>query len=192
MGIAVYLLRQEPRPRHHRLPPALRLCARQLGGEGLHRLGDDLAHRHARVERGERILEDDLHLLAPLPHRLRRQLAEVAAEPYHPPVAVRQQAENGTAEGRLAAAGFTDQPQGLARPEVEAHLVDGPENLQRSALEEPAAEMKMDGQILDREQRRRHRDPSWQALALPSSPWAGSGCATGRTTGPSTRQRAEA
>ena len=37
--------------------------AREVGVD-LQRLGDDVAHAHARAERAERVLEDDLHLPA--------------------------------------------------------------------------------------------------------------------------------
>ena len=44
-------------------------------------LGDDLAHRHARIERGQRILEDDLQV-APLPCAVAlSQADEVLAQP---------------------------------------------------------------------------------------------------------------
>ena len=63
--VAVDLLRQQPDLGHHRLDArAPILGAYQLRVEGAQRLGDDLADRHARIERGERILEDDLHRLA--------------------------------------------------------------------------------------------------------------------------------
>jgi hypothetical protein len=50
---------------------------------GEQRLGDDVAHGHARIERGERILEHDLHRAAMPAQRLGIQRAEVVAEPDH-------------------------------------------------------------------------------------------------------------
>ena len=52
-------------PRAHRLPPSPQVV-------DLDRLGDDVADRHARVERGVRVLEDHLHVAAHLAHLARR------------------------------------------------------------------------------------------------------------------------
>jgi hypothetical protein len=63
--IAVDLVRQQTDLGHHLTHALLHLRARQVRVEGGQRLGNDLPDRHARIERGERILEDDLHV-APL------------------------------------------------------------------------------------------------------------------------------
>ena len=39
--------------------------------------GDDIADRHARAERAERVLEHDLHVAAERPHRLEAQALDV-------------------------------------------------------------------------------------------------------------------
>ena len=68
------------------------------------RLGDDVAHRHARIERRVRILEDHLQLLALLTQLLAAQLGDVDSVEDH--LAGRRGDELGDhpAEGRLAAA----------------------------------------------------------------------------------------
>jgi hypothetical protein len=67
---------------------------------------------------------------------------------------MRQEAEHGAPEGRLAAAGFADQAERLARPQVEGHAVDGPQRRRRLAGEKAAADREVHLQIVDREQRR--------------------------------------
>ncbi len=78
-------------------------------------LRDDGLDRHARVERGQRILEDDLHLLAA--RRETPSLSEpeqILAGPDDAAFGGLDQPQHRTAEGRLAAAGFTDNAQRLA------------------------------------------------------------------------------
>ena len=61
--IAVDHLGQQPDRLHHLDAPALRRSsALELGHQRAQRIGDDLAHRHARIERGQRVLEDDLQV----------------------------------------------------------------------------------------------------------------------------------
>jgi len=62
-------------------------------------LGDDVADRHARVERGEGILEDDLHLPADPTQPARAQLAKVLAVENDPPAGDRLQRGDQPGEG---------------------------------------------------------------------------------------------
>ena len=98
------------------------------------RLADDVAHRHAGVERGVGVLEDYLHLAAVGQHvrlylllRVKDNLAAV----YDFARGRLGQAEQGPARRRLAAAGLPDQAECLALLDEEAHVVH--------RLDEPAA-----------------------------------------------------
>ena len=91
------------------------------------RLADDIGDRHARVQRGIRILEDHGCLaaeglnvglgadgLAVVDDLAGRGLVEV---------------QDGAADRRLAAAGFTDQTERFARMDGEADVIDGLQGL---------------------------------------------------------------
>ena len=110
MRIAVDLVGQEPHLGHHRLHPLLHLGLLEVGAEGDQRLGDDLTHGHARVQGSQRVLEDDLHLAPQIAHAAIVELGKILAQPDRAPATQGEQAQNGAAEGRFAAAGFTDQP----------------------------------------------------------------------------------
>src|SRR6185312_5498141 len=97
----------------------------------LEALADDLRHRHARAERAERVLEDDLHLLA--------QRADVALAERLQVLAVEMDAAGAAlqpqqreAERGLAGARFADQADRMALAERDAdavdrlHIADGP------------------------------------------------------------------
>ena len=95
-------------------------------GDAVHaqRLADDVARRHARIERGERVLEDDLH---PPPVGAQLDLAEprdVLAVERDAAGGRLDQPQHGAAHRRLAAARFADQAERLARRDREAHAVD--------------------------------------------------------------------
>src|SRR3546814_19770952 len=83
-------------------------------------LGDLLANRVHRVERGHRLLEDDADLLAPdLPHLLRAERHQVAAVPEDLPLddPARRHGdplEHGHRGHGLAAAGLHPYPDALA------------------------------------------------------------------------------
>ena len=117
------------------------------------RIGQGAAHGLARIERGVGVLEDHLdgaRGLQPL------ALAEVAAVERDVAVRRRDQAHDGERQGGLAAAGFAHQAQALAGLHVERDAVDG---LQRvDAAGQRAADLEVDGEIVEREQRLSHDD----------------------------------
>ena len=126
------------------------------------RLAEDLGDRHARVERGVRVLEDDLRLPAE-----RAQCVGVEAEQVTPfetdAAGVRlDQAQHQAAHGRLAAAGFADQGQRLAGIDVEADAIDRPNESGRPA-EQIARSREMLDQVLGFQQRG-HLRPSPRTL----------------------------
>jgi hypothetical protein len=79
----------------------------------LQRFADDVAGRHARVQRGERILEDDLHLSPMRPQRRLTQASDVLSVEPDRALGRLDQPQHRTRHGRLAAAAFADQPQGF-------------------------------------------------------------------------------
>ena len=89
------------------------------------RLADDVADRHARVERRVRVLEDDLHLAPHLAELLAAELRQLDALEPHRAGGRLQQLEHAVAGGRLARS-----PDSPTSPSVspgvdrEAHLVD--------------------------------------------------------------------
>ena len=87
-------------------------------------LADEAAHGHARVERADGVLEDDLHVA---PHRLQVAAAEAAqVDAVELDLARRglEQAQQRAAERGLAAAGLAHEPHGLAAEDVEVDAVD--------------------------------------------------------------------
>ena len=91
-----------------------------------HGLADDLADRHTRGERGERILEDDLHLRAQGAHLLGGEVVDLLTveEDLTGGLGVIQ-AEDGAARGGLTAAGLADETHRRAALQVEGDAVDG-------------------------------------------------------------------
>jgi hypothetical protein len=127
--------------------------AGRMEPEDLHRLGDDAADGHARVERSIRILKDHLQLAAVRQHGPPREMVDAAAIERHFALhhARIEQADNRPGRRRLAAARFADQAERFAGANVKADAIDGPNHARRT--EQPAAKRKMDLQIAHRKQR---------------------------------------
>ena len=98
------------------------------GGEGLvgdQRLGHDLAHAHAGIERGERVLEDGLHGAAVAAQPLRAQTRErLAVEANLAPGRLLELQDELGGRG-LAAAGLAHHAQRATRVDRERHAVHG-------------------------------------------------------------------
>ena len=113
----------------------------QVGLVLLDGLLEVLGDPHQRVQPGQRLLEDHAELGAAQPVGvLRRSSQDVRALEEHLAVALgalRQQTHQAAAERRLAAAGLPDQPEGLARRQVEADAVDGPDRAAGRAVPDP-------------------------------------------------------
>src|SRR5262245_32609157 len=82
------------------------------------RLGDDLTHSHARIERGVGILEDHLHLLAHRDHGVPIEPGQIGALEAN--LATRRivEAQYQPAERRLAAARLANEAQRLAGADI--------------------------------------------------------------------------
>ena len=97
-----------------------------LGDEVMlaHGFSDDLADRHTRGKRGERILEDDLHLGAQRAQILMGEIVDLlpVEKDLTGSLAV-VQAEDGAAGRRLAAAGLANETHGRAALEIERDAV---------------------------------------------------------------------
>ena len=89
------------------------------------RLPDDVADRHARVERRVGVLEDDLHLFAQLADFLARELLHVAAFEENLAFGRRQKAQHDASRRRLARAGLAHEAQRFALPDRKVDAVDG-------------------------------------------------------------------
>ena len=119
------------------------------------RLADDRADRHPRVQRGERVLEDDLHIAAKRAERLALEPGDAAAfEPYLARGRL-DQPQDAAPGGRFAAAGFPDQPQRLAGADLEADVVDRVHLLARTG-EHAAPGREILHQVADAQQRFGH------------------------------------
>ena len=88
-------------------------------------LGYHVADPAAGVERGDRVLEDHLQV-GPNPAKvLTLEAGEILTGVDHLTRGDVDQADDGSGDGRLAAAGLTHDPEGLALNDVEAHLRHG-------------------------------------------------------------------
>ena len=124
-------------------------------GDAVHlqRLADDVARRHARVQRRERVLEDDLHLPPVGPQRGFAQPGDVLAVELDRAAGRLDQAQHGARHGRLAAAALADQAQGLAFADRKADAVDRID-MPGGAPQQPLLDREMLFQVVDLEHRR--------------------------------------
>ena len=70
------------------------------------RFGDDVSHPHARVERGNRILEDRLQMPPPQSHRALRQIGHILAEEHDAALRSREQFQHQPGKRAFPAATF--------------------------------------------------------------------------------------
>src|SRR5215475_4323168 len=131
-------------------PGALRAVA----DDAVHgqRLGDDLAHRHPRIQGAVRILEDHLHPPADRPERVLVERRQVATLEENLPAGRPLELQDAPTRRRLAAARLAHEPERLAAPDLEAHAVDGA-NEAGPAPEQPAAHLKMLHEVGDLKER---------------------------------------
>ena len=95
--------------------------------EDLEWLGDDVAHRHAGVEGGVGVLEDDLHLLAQGVELLRGDVGNVLTVEIDLAVGGVQKTQHHAAQRAFTAAGLAYHAQGLALRDGEGHVIHGVE-----------------------------------------------------------------
>src|SRR6185437_1119898 len=88
------------------------------------RLSDNVPDPAPRIERGDRVLKDELHAAAHFAQAFAPHGRQVLAVEKHPALFRRPQLQHGAAKGRLAASGFADQPQRLAARDLETDIGD--------------------------------------------------------------------
>jgi hypothetical protein len=151
VGVLVDAFGPQPDPREQ----PLHAFASFIGGDAeiAQRLGDDLASLQTRIQRGIRILEDDLQVAPVLAHRLGREAGQFLALELHRSGGRLDQAHHRLGGRRLAAAGFTDQRQRFAARHPERHVVDRLDR--RPRRRQPAARCEVVlGEVADLEQGR--------------------------------------
>src|SRR4029453_12788612 len=104
----------------------------------LDRLGGDVAHPHAGAERAVGVLEDDLDLAAVALQARAAELRAVAPLELDATGRRRLGRQHQLRRGGLAATGFADKPERLARADREADHVHGLAHPPRLAEERPA------------------------------------------------------
>jgi hypothetical protein len=114
-------------------PPQLLVERRELGHRarkrqpegGSARLAEDVAHRQAGVERGERVLEDDVDVAPEGAAFVRADPSGAVAQHDDAPALGRGQLEHLEQRRRLSSPGLADQPERLPLAHVERDPVDG-------------------------------------------------------------------
>ena len=112
------------------------------------RFTNDGFDRHARVERGEGVLKNDLHVTPHFAQRLRVHGGDVLAIESHLAIAGLDQAQDATARGGLAATGLAHHAQGFPGSNAEADAVHGMHSVNFTA-EQPPLDREVFGQALD-------------------------------------------
>jgi hypothetical protein len=102
-----------------------------------HRLGDDVPHPAARVQRGVRVLEHDLQVPAQCAEFARALMQQVLAAECDLAAGRLDQPQDAPPGGGLAAAGLADQAQHLPGVQVEGHPGHGVHHV--PAADRPAA-----------------------------------------------------
>jgi hypothetical protein len=109
------------------------------------RLGDDIADPAARVQRGNRILEDQLHAPAHQPQGIAPHRREIVPVEQNAARGRPAQLQHRPAQRRFPAAGFADQTQRLAAGDLQGHAGHGMNDLGADGI--------FHDQIVDGEQR---------------------------------------
>ena len=113
------------------------------------RLGDELEHRHARVQAGVRILEHELHVTAELAQALAGRRGDVVAAKADR-AGERVDATQDRPAGRgLARSALADEAERLALGDGERHVVDRVDVADVLAPEAGAADGEADAEVLD-------------------------------------------
>src|SRR5580698_9543650 len=124
MRIVLHLIRPQPDLIEQLGNPLLfgAACRQSMDAEWF---ADDIAGRHARIERGERILEDDLHRTPMRPQLGFPEPGDIAAIEPDGAAGWFDQTQNAARDRRLAAAGFSDKSEGFPDAKRKTHTVHG-------------------------------------------------------------------
>src|SRR6185437_8065876 len=88
------------------------------------RLGDDVLHPHARVERGVGVLEDDQQSAAEVTQLARGESGDWLAVEEHFAAGWLDEAHDHAGDGGFTGSGFADEAEGFALLDAEGHVVD--------------------------------------------------------------------
>jgi len=127
-----------------------------LAHQCIHPFGDDFADPHPRVERGERVLKDHLHVPARRAQPLALHADQFTAAEANAAGCWCHELQQGLADGRLAAAGFADQRQRAASGNGQRNAVDRKHMADRP-LQYTAADREMNSQVGNVEKGRHFR-----------------------------------
>src|SRR6266513_199703 len=128
----------------------------------LQRLADDVPDGHPRVERGIGVLEDDLHVPAQPAQLFLAELEDVPSLEERLPGRRLLEPQDHPARRRLAAAGLSHEPEGLALADEKADVVDGLDGPHLPLEDEALGDRIVFPEVPDLEQDlavRRHRVP---------------------------------
>src|SRR4029450_12416086 len=145
------------------------------------RLGDNVADRHPRVQRGVRVLEHDLEVTPDGAHLLAGLADQLLALELDRPGGGRAELEDGLAGGRLAAARLADQAQGLPLVPVEGQVTGGVDVADAAPDHPPAHQRVVLDQVGDLE------DPVAGAVLLLGPGGLGGGLGHARSSASSAR-----
>jgi hypothetical protein len=112
----------------------------------LERLLENFPNRHPRIERGERVLEDDLHALPEPPQRLALKLRDVLSAEPDRPRGRRNEPEHEPRRRRFPAPRFAHQRQRLPPLEREGNPVHRTHHAKPPRQQHPALHRKILGQ----------------------------------------------
>jgi hypothetical protein len=151
------MLEVEPAFRGDLTHAPVRFLARPGDLHHLQRLGDDVAHGHARRKRGIGVLKDQLRALAVILELLLRdpfqvvfdltiRIMRVAARDRH-------RLQKRPAQRRLSRAAFANESEETALVDVDRHVVH---RLQGETIEQTLAHPKTDGKVFRPDQRIGH------------------------------------
>src|SRR5208282_5303893 len=148
VGILVEAVGRESDPREQRLDAPAGLAPRdpELGPEGL---AHDLPDPEPRVERPDRILEDDLDVPAPQAEQLAVEVGHVLALEQDPPAARLVQAGDQPAEGGLPRPRLADEAERLPGGDRDRDPVDRVDRTARSPREHVPETAREREQLLD-------------------------------------------
>ncbi len=119
----------------------------------LHRLGHDVAHGHAWVQRGVRILEDHLQVAPHLPHLGAVERGQVAAVEDDVAFGRLVELQDGASRGRFTAPRFADEAQRLAALDGEGNAVDRLHGADLALEDDPLREREVHLEVLHIQQR---------------------------------------
>ena len=177
MRVAVDHLRQQADFRHGFAHMFSNLFAAHAWIERDQRFGDDFTDRHARIEARERILEDDLHVLAQAPHGFKWQGCELVTEPSDRARGGFDQLQDGAAKRGFSTSRFANDAQSLAGCDIETDTINGFERRDRGIEQTACSYRKMNFEVVYLKESIGHAEAAqWQATERVAVRCSSGGC----------------